>query len=238
MTGAATLPALGSDPLPNPRHESFARLVAIQGLSVAEAYTRAGYQSKTPDAHGARLAGSGSIAERITYLVAHITNAALAVATVDAQRIQQEYEALAFSDIGDAFEVADPDETVPVIPRLKPVARWPERFRRSVASVKVKRYVEGSEEDAREVELLEFRLWPKVAALDGLRDHMGLKKATEVNLTVTGVVALPVMEVPRPRPGETVIDADADLTPDLTPRQYDDGPRAMLRALLNAGKKG
>lgn len=237
MTGAATLPELGSDPLPNPRHESFARLVAIQGLSHADAYIRAGYTSQTPAQHGARLATSGTIAERITYLVSHITNAAVAVATVDAQRIQAEYEALAFSDIGDAFEAADPDETLPVIPRLKPVARWPERFRRAVASVKVKRYVEGSDEDAREVELVEFRLWPKVAALDGLRHHMGLKKPDQLDININGVVALPVLQVPMPGPGDTVIDADVDLTPDLTPRVYDDAPRAALMALLTAGRK-
>ncbi len=237
MTGAATLPELGSDPLPNPRHESFARLVAVQGLSHAEAYTRAGYTSQTPAPHGARLAQSGSIAERITYLVAHMTAEAVAVATVDAHRIQAEYEAIAFSDIGDAFEAPlEGEEIPPVLPRLKPVSRWPERFRRAVASIKVKRYVEGSDEDAREVELLEFRLWPKVTALDGLRDHMGLKKPDQLNISVNGVVALPVLQVPTPGPGDTVIDADADLTPDLTPRTYDDGPRALLMALL-AGKR-
>lgn len=237
MTGAATLPELGSDPLPNPRHESFARLVAVQGLSHAEAYTRAGYTSQTPAPHGARLAQSGSIAERITYLVAHMTAAAVSVATVDAHRIQAEYEAIAFSDIGDAFEAPlEGEELPPVLPRLKPVSRWPERFRRAVASIKVKRYVEGSEENAREVELLEFRLWPKVTALDGLREHMGLKKPDQLDININGVVALPILQVPTPGPGDTVIDSDADLTPDLTPRFYDDSPRAALMALLTAGK--
>ena len=237
MTSAATLPELGSDPLPNPRHESFARLVAVQGLSHAEAYTRAGYTSQTPAPHGARLAQSGSIAERITYLVAHMTAAAVSVATVDAHRIQAEYEAIAFSDIGDAFEAPlEGEEIPPVLPRLKPVSRWPERFRRAVAGIKVKRYVEGKDEDAREVEILEFRLWPKVTALDGLREHMGLKKPDQLDININGVVALPILQVPTPGPGDTVIDADADLTPDLTPRFYDDSPRAALMALLTAGK--
>ena len=40
--------------------------------------------------------------------------------------------------------------------------------------MKVKRYVEGHGEGAREVEVVEFKLWPKDAALDKLAKHLGL----------------------------------------------------------------
>jgi hypothetical protein len=56
--------------------------------------------------------------------------------------------------------------------------------------MKVKRYAEGRGEEAREVEVTEFKLWNKLAALDKLGEHLGLwgkheGAGAEVNLTIT-----------------------------------------------------
>lgn len=235
MTGDAAVATIeGSDFLPNPRQESFARLVA-NGATDGEAYTKAGYRSNTPAAHGARLAKSGSIAERIAFLRDQIAVAARAAATVDASRIQQELEALAFSDISQAFEETVDEESGTVIPRLLPITRWPQRFKAAVAKVKVKRYLEGPPDAQKEFEIMEFALWPKNNALAQLREHMGLVKPVDVNVRVTGIVALPVMQVPVPGPGDRIIDVDVDVTPDLTPAPIDpaaDAARAAVLALL------
>lgn len=49
------------------------------------------------------------------------------------------------------------------VPKLKPACQIPEHARRAIASVKVKRYVEGTGDKAREVEVTEFTLWNKPA---------------------------------------------------------------------------
>lgn len=203
--------------------ESFARLRA-NGTALATAYQQAGYKSKTPDSHGARLARSGQVAARIAYLVAQRSLVALAASTVDAARIQQELEFVAFSDVGEVFEAVpeptdgeSPSGTSVIVNRMKPVSRWPRSLRAAVAKIKAKRYIEGSGDAAREVETIEVAFWPKIAAIHELRDHMGLIEPEEINVNVRGVVALPVMQVPRPGAGDTIIDVDADVTPDLNP---------------------
>lgn len=235
---AVAAPARGADALANPAHEHFARLVA-GGMSHGAAYKQAGYSSKSPEAHGHRLANSGSVKERITFLRDQQAAAAVLAATVDSGRIQQELEHLAFSDIGQAFEEARSHDGL-IVPRALPITRWPVSLRRAVSKVKVKRYLEGSGDTAREVELIEFGLWPKVPALQQLREHMGLVKPIEVDHTVRGVIALPVMQVPVPGPGDRVIDVDVDVTPDEVedrappPREetpLDRARRALLEAL-------
>lgn len=197
-----------ADPLPNPKHEAFARLVA-SGLAHAAAYREAGYNSKTPDAHAARLADSGSIAARIAYLRMETAKAVTAASLVDAHRIQQELECLALADIGEAFEDHEEGDGQ-IVTRALPIKRWPVALRRAVQKVKVKRYLEGSGDNAREVELIEFALAPKVPAVHELRAHMGLLQPKQVNLTVQGVIALPVMQVPQPTAADRVLDGTDD----------------------------
>lgn len=195
-----------ADPLPNPRHEAFARLVA-SGMAHAAAYREAGYNSKSPDVHAARLVDSGSIAARIAYLRMETAKAVTAASLVDAHRIQQELECVALADIGEAFEDHE-DGDGQIITRAKPIKRWPEALRRAVQKVKVKRYLEGSGDNAREVELIEFALAPKVPAVHELRAHMGLLKPRDINVTVSGVIALPVLHVPQPTAADRVLDGE------------------------------
>lgn len=72
---------------------------------------------------------------------------------------------IATSDIGEVFEGLGWGHLV---------ERIPEHARRAIASVKVKRYVEGRGDDSREVEVIEFRLWNKPQANDLLGRRHGL----------------------------------------------------------------
>ena len=167
----------GCDPMPNPRHEQFALLVA-KGVPAAEAYRKAGYaETASSNSNAARLMASDSIGARVAFLTSELQAAARAAATVDAQRIQRELEAVALSDIGALFEEGERDGVA--VARVLPITRWPEQARRAVSSVKVKRYLEGSGDDAREVETVEFRLWPKVEGIKQLREHMGLGESED-----------------------------------------------------------
>lgn len=192
-------------PLDNPRHEAFAQAVA-GGLSFSAAYRKAGYDSKSPEAHGSRLASSGSIAARIATLKVVRTTAAVKASTVDAARIQRELESLSFSDIGQLFE-EDTDEDGASVARVLPITKWPGRVRRAVSAIKVRRYLEGPPDNQREVELLEFKLWNKGDGLRQLREHMGLvKPAGEVTVNV-GVIAMPMIQTPIPPASLEVVQA-------------------------------
>lgn len=226
-----------ADPLPNPRHEAFARLVA-GGMAHAAAYREAGYQSKSPDAHAARLADSGSIAARIAYLRMERATTIRAASLVDEHRIQQELESLALADISEAFE-EHKDGDGQIITRALPIKRWPLALRRAINKVKVRRYLEGSGDNAREVELIEFGLTPKVPAIHELRAHMGLLKPVQVDLTVRGVIALPVMQVPQPGPDDRVLDATpvaAEVQSTRAPAAPHPDPRAQLLARLSSAR--
>ena len=59
------------------------------------------------------------------------------------------------ADIGDILDFTG--ESV----KLRPANEIPASVRRAIQSVKVRRYIEGKGEDAREVELIEFKLWGK-----------------------------------------------------------------------------
>jgi phage terminase small subunit len=97
---------------------------------------------------------------------------------VDADRVLLELTFLAFSDLGQVLDFAGDR------PNLKPPSLIPESARRALASVKVRRYLEGAGDLAREVEVVEFRLHPKVEALRDLAKHLGLlREGHDVNLS-------------------------------------------------------
>jgi phage terminase small subunit len=87
---------------------------------------------------------------------------------VSAALVIKEAGAIAFSDIGDVIDFSGP------VPELKPAHQIPEHARRAISSVRVRRYTEGRGEHAREVEIIEFRLWPKMEALRTLIQSLGM----------------------------------------------------------------
>ena len=235
MQGPSVAPDGAADPLPNPRHEAFCRLVA-SGMGHAQAYREAGYGSRTPDAAAAQLLRSASIAARVAYLQYDKQQVAQAAALVDSHRIQQELECLATADLTQAFE-EQVEEDGTIVPRMLPLTRWPVPLKRALHKVKVKRYTEGHYENAREVEVLEFQLTPKVPAIHELRAHLGLLKPRDVNVTVRGVIALPVQQVPAPTMADRIIDGDVSDTEMaqvvVPPRATAEKARRALLAKLN-----
>lgn len=75
---------------------------------------------------------------------------------------------VAFSDVGEVLNFCGTDV------RLKAASDIPEAVRRVLASIKVKRYVEGTGDAARDVEVIEFKFLDKLQALVKLGLHLGL----------------------------------------------------------------
>jgi len=158
--------------LKNHRHEKFAQALAA-GKSAAKAYVEAGYKPNRGNA--VKLKRQESILQRVTELEGvkrsqeqQATRKALKQAEVTAERIVREMAMIAYSDPADLFDFTG-DEY-----RLKPPREVPERARRAMASIKVKRYVEKDGDEYQRVEVLEFKLWDKLAALKALGQHLGL----------------------------------------------------------------
>jgi phage terminase small subunit len=134
-------------------------LVDLNATAAAE---RAGYRK--PNKQGPRLLVKVGIAEAI----AAAREARRERVQVEADDVLRELLLIGRSDVGDLIDFTGVD------PRLKPACEIPEKARRCISSFKVKRYVEGHGEQAREVEVTEFKLWSKDAALEKLGKHLGL----------------------------------------------------------------
>lgn len=135
-------------------------------LNATAAARRAGYSKRTANEQAARLLANVSIQARVREL-----KAARAERTrLKADDVVRELALVAFSDIGEVVDFSRTD------PRLRPADEIPETARRAVASMKVRRYTQGHGDDAREVEVTEFKLWDKLAALEKLGRHLGLFK--------------------------------------------------------------
>ncbi len=137
-----------------------------EGRSSILAGGRAGYSAKTANTQGPRLLSNVSIREAIE----RKNGEAARNAGISKQRVLQEYQEVAFNDLRDCFEQDGASL------RLKPLKDWPVAIGRSLAAVKVKRHIEGQGEDACMVEVVEFRLWDKLNALEKLGKHLELFK--------------------------------------------------------------
>ena len=89
-------------------------------------------------------------------------------ALVTAEDVVRELKKVAFSDIGHVLDFTGTN------PTLRPACDVPEDARRALSSVKVRRVFEGSGDDAAPVDVIEFKLWDKLAALDKLARHLGM----------------------------------------------------------------
>jgi phage terminase small subunit len=85
-----------------------------------------------------------------------------------ADDVLEELAHIGRSDLGHVLDFTGDDL------RLRPVREIPVAVRRTISSVKVRRRVQGCGEDARAVEVTEFKLWDKIAALDKIGKHLGL----------------------------------------------------------------
>lgn len=151
-----------------PKQERFVAEYLANGRNAAAAY-RAAYDAarmsdQSVEKEAKKLLRHPLVAPRI----AEVCAKAEAATEVTAARVLQELGLLALSDIGQVLDFSGTE------PRLRPAAEIPEAARRAIASLKVKRHTEGSGDNAREVEVTEFKLWDKLSALEKLARHLGM----------------------------------------------------------------
>ncbi len=150
-------------------------------LNSTQACIRAGYAPKHADVTGPRLLGMVGIQTAIQAALAKRSERT----EITADRVLRELAVIGFSDPGDILDFTGP------VPRLKPSNEITERARRSIASIKVKRSVEGFGDDASPVEVIEFRFWDKPSTLVQLGKHTGVLLD---KLKVEGDVTLKIVE--------------------------------------------
>lgn len=137
-------------------------------LNATAAYKRAGYKAtgRAAENNASRLMGNAGVAAEIARRQGIVSEKH----QITAERIVDELAHLALSDVGEIMDFSRTE------PRLLAANQIPERARRAIQSVKVKHYQEGSGVFAREVEIIEFRLWPKNDALEKLSRMLGFDK--------------------------------------------------------------
>lgn len=150
-------------------------------LNAAEAYRRAGYKSqgKAAGDNAARLIANDSIAKAIADAQADRARSS----SITAERVLREIAAVAFSDISELVEF-----TANGINLRNPDAIT-EAARRAIGSIKIRR--EGGTDFKPPADVIEFKLWPKVQALQQLAQHLGLAKHVHEH---TGKLQLEITE--------------------------------------------
>lgn len=88
-------------------------------------------------------------------------------------RVIAQLAPIAEADIGDILDFSGDRLTMRAPSTISDAAR------KAIASVKVKRQVTGSDEDAHVVEIIEFKLHEKLTALDQITRHFGWYKPTK-----------------------------------------------------------
>jgi phage terminase small subunit len=159
-------------------------------LNASQAALRAGYSADTAGASGHECLKKPKVAEAIRVALEDRKNRS----QVNADDVISELKTLALSDIGDILDFSG--ETL----RVRPACDIPGRARRSISSVKVKRYTEGHGDAAREVEMIEFKLWDKLSALEKLGKHIGMfKEKIELTGADAGPIKIRNLEIIRPK---------------------------------------
>lgn len=157
----------------------------IIDLNGAAAARRAGYSARTAHEKAAQLLAIVSVQEAVAAAQARVA----AKLELDAQTVLAELLLIAKSDIGQILDFSGTD------PHLRPASEIPEKARRAISSVKVRRVLEGKGDEAREVELTEFKLWDKNTALDKLARHLKLlTDSLEVRGAGGGPLVLQIIE--------------------------------------------
>lgn len=136
--------------------------------NATQAAIRAGYSAKTARQQGARLLSHVDIQALIATKAQQVERRAAAVEQrieISAERTLAEIARIGYCD---PVQMLDDDG------KLLPVSKWPEDARRAIASIKTRRVVEGSGEDAHEVEITEVKFWDKNSALEKLAKHHAL----------------------------------------------------------------
>ncbi len=144
-----------------PRQQRFVEEYLVD-LNATQAAIRAGYSAKSACEQASVLLRNPKVAAAVAARASRVTRKA----EVTVERVLDELETLGFSDIGEILDFSG-DRLC-----LRSPSAIPERARRAISAVKVKRYVEGHGEEAQTVEVTEFKLWSKDAALEKLGKYL------------------------------------------------------------------
>lgn len=149
-------------------------------LNAKQAAIRAGYSEKGAEVTGSKLLANPKVSAAVSTARDQQSQRTL----IEADRVIKELAVTALSDLGEVMDFSG--DTL----RMRPASQIPENARRAISSIKVKRRIEGEGEDAREVEVIEFRMYDKLSALDKLAKHLGLypggKHPKKVDVTSGG----------------------------------------------------
>lgn len=152
----------------NVRQQRFVDEYVLSGNG-ADAYRKAGYKVTNNDsaANSAdRLLGNAGIRAAVDAGLEARRKAVADQHGITTERLVKEAACVALSDLGDIIDMTGEGF------RLRPACEIPESARRCIKSVKVRRSVFGSGEAAREVEVVEFALWDKMAAVEKLGKYL------------------------------------------------------------------
>lgn len=139
-------------------------------LNATQAAIRAGYSQRTANQIAAENLAKPGIAAAIQK-----ARDALSKKTEWTQeRVISQLEPIAESDLSQLFDV-DGDRFI-----LRRPSDIPKIALKAIASIKVRRCVEGTGETAQPVEVIEFKFWDKQTALDQITRHFGWYKPTKV----------------------------------------------------------
>lgn len=136
----------------------------VKDLNAKQAAIRAGYSEETAYSIGGRLLKNVEVRSAIDLAQSKMAGRNAATA----QRTIEELANIAFSDIGELVDFAD------TVFRIKPGSEIPVWARKAISSVKVRREKVGLGDAP--VEVVEFKLWDKVSALEKLAKILGLMK--------------------------------------------------------------
>jgi phage terminase small subunit len=152
--------------LTNEGWERFANEYLVD-LNATKAYIRAGYSRQGAQQSSSRLLLNAVVKQRIEELREERAHR-LQVRQDDVMHFLLP---LVTSDLKELIELT------PEGFKLKKAIEWPEDFGRILSSIKMRREIirDGNNQD-RPFEVIEFRLWSKIAALKELANHTGFSR--------------------------------------------------------------
>lgn len=145
-------------------------------LNATAAYKRAGYkaQGNAAEVNAHRLLRNAKVAAAI----AQARQARSERTQIMADDVLRKINELASSTIAEVFDTSG------VFLRLKPVKDISAEAWRTIQSIKTRHTVEGRGDDAVTVEWTEFKMQPKIPALEMLGRHLGLFKEPDFNALI------------------------------------------------------
>ena len=171
--------------------------------NAAQAAIRAGYGEKGAKQQAARMLPNVDLQRALAALRA----ARAQRLEITADRVVQELALVAFSDIGQVMDFTGANV------KLRPANAIQEQARRALASMKVKRYLEGHGDDAREVEVTEFKFWDKLSALLKLGQHLGMfTHQVEHTGENGGAIPIRIVSIEIAEPAPSALESGGDTT--------------------------